>query len=102
MTWRVSASEQGELQGAIGSLHGIAMIIGPQMFASTFAYFISREHHMPGAPWYLAALLLAISSVIALYVTGDKKRPKEQVDTGFAPVEPEVRIVEFSPSTPKR
>jgi DHA1 family tetracycline resistance protein-like MFS transporter len=102
MTQRVSALEQGELQGAIASLRGIAMIIGPQMFASTFAYFISRDHHMPGAPWYLAALLLAISSVIALYVTGDKKSPKERVETGFALAEAEVRIVEFSPSTPKR
>ena len=102
MTRRVSASEQGELQGAIGSLRGIAMIIGPQMFASTFAYFISRDHHRLGAPWYLAALLVAISLVIALYVTSDKKRPKERVQTGFAPAEAEVRIVEFLPSTPKR
>jgi DHA1 family tetracycline resistance protein-like MFS transporter len=93
MTWRVSASEQGELQGAIGSLHGIAMIIGPQMFASTFAYFISRDHHMPGAPWYLAALLLAISLVIAVYVTGDKEHPKEQVDTGFAPARGRSQVI---------
>lgn len=87
MTQRVSASEQGELQGAIASLRGIAMIIGPQIFASTFAYFISRGHHMPGAPWYLAALLLAISLVIAMYVTGDKKRHEERVDSGFAPTQ---------------
>ena len=79
MTQRVSASEQGELQGAIGSLRGIAMIIGPQMFAGTFTYFISRDHHLPGAPWYLAALLVAISLVIAVYATGGKKRPQEQV-----------------------
>jgi hypothetical protein len=78
------------------------MIIGPQIFASTFAYFISRDHYMPGAPWYLAALLLAISLVIAFYVTGDKKRPKERVETSFAPAEVEARMVEFSPSTPKR
>jgi hypothetical protein len=65
------------------------MIIGPQIFASTFAYFISRDHHMPSAPWYLAALLLAISLVIAVYVAGDKKGRKERVDTGFAPGEAE-------------
>jgi len=91
MTRRVSASNQGELQGAIASLRGIAMIIGPQIFAGTFAYFISRDHHMPGAPWYLAALLLTISLVIALYVTGDKKRSKERVETGFAPAEAEAK-----------
>lgn len=94
MTQRVSASEQGELQGAIASLRGIAMIIGPQIFASTFAYFISRDHHMPGAPWYLAALLLAISLVIAVHVTGGKKSPKEQVDTGFAPTEAESQVIQ--------
>jgi DHA1 family tetracycline resistance protein-like MFS transporter len=91
MTRRVSASEQGELQGAIGSLRGIAMIIGPQMFASTFTYFISRDHHLPGAPWYLASLLVGISLVIAVYVTGDKKRPEEQVEAGFAPAEAEAK-----------
>ena len=91
MTRQVSASEQGELQGAIGSLRGIAMIIGPQMFAGTFTYFISRDHHLPGAPWYLAALLVAISLVIAVYATGDKKRPQEQVDTGFAAAEAEAK-----------
>jgi DHA1 family tetracycline resistance protein-like MFS transporter len=90
-TQRVSASEQGELQGAMASLRGIAMIIGPQIFAGTFAYFISRDHHLPGAPWYLASLLLATSLVMAAYVTSDKKRPKEQVDAGFAPTEVEVR-----------
>jgi DHA1 family tetracycline resistance protein-like MFS transporter len=90
-TQRVSASEQGELQGAMASLRGIAMIIGPQIFAGTFAYFIGRDHHLPGAPWYLASLLLATSLVMAAYVTSDKKRSKEQVDAGFAPTEVEVR-----------
>ena len=91
MTRQVSASEQGELQGAIGSLRGIAMIIGPQMFASTFAYFISRDHHLPGAPWYLAALLLTTSLVIAVYATSDEKRPKEHVETSLAAAEAEAR-----------
>jgi DHA1 family tetracycline resistance protein-like MFS transporter len=91
MTQRVSASEQGELQGAIASLRGIAMIVGPQMFSSTFVYFISRDHHLPGAPWYLAALLVAISLVIALYVTSDTKRPKEQAETSLAGAEAEAR-----------
>jgi MFS transporter, DHA1 family, tetracycline resistance protein len=69
MTQRVSASEQGELQGALASIRGIAMIIGPQIFAATFAYFIAPQHHLPGAPWYLAALLVLASFVIAWAVT---------------------------------
>lgn len=69
MTRNVSASQQGELQGAIASIRGIAMIIGPQIFAFTFAFFIAPQHHMPAAPWYLAALLLLISFVIAWSAT---------------------------------
>jgi MFS transporter, DHA1 family, tetracycline resistance protein len=68
MTQRVAPSEQGELQGAIGSLRGVAMIFGPQMFALTFAHFIRPEHYWPGAPWYLAAALIVISLGIALVV----------------------------------
>src|SRR5262249_13183688 len=33
MTQHVSRSEQGKLQGALGSLRGIAMVIGPGMFS---------------------------------------------------------------------
>jgi DHA1 family tetracycline resistance protein-like MFS transporter len=92
MTQRVSASEQGELQGAIASIRGIAMIIGPQIFAATFAYFIAPTHKMPGAPWYLASTLLVVSLVIAWAVAKDTKRDKEKGDnntisSGLANVE---------------
>ena len=89
MTQRVSASEQGELQGAIGSLRGIAMIIGPQMFSWTFAYFIAPEHHMPSAPWYLAAVLLLASAVVAWLVAKENKTDKDAVG-GFASVDVEI------------
>jgi DHA1 family tetracycline resistance protein-like MFS transporter len=72
MTRRVSASVQGELQGAIASLRGVAMLIGPGIFSLTFAYFIAPEHGLPGAPWYLAGALLFISFLIAWAVTADK------------------------------
>lgn len=68
MTRRVSASEQGELQGALGSLRGMAMILGPGMFSGTFAYFMRPGRQWPGAPWYLAAALLVVSLAIALRV----------------------------------
>ena len=73
MTQRVSPSEQGELQGALASLRGIAMIIGPSMFSMTFAYFIAPEHRAPSAPWYLAAGLLALAFVVAVAVTSEKQ-----------------------------
>lgn len=68
MTRRVSPSEQGELQGALSSLRGLAMIFGPGMFSATFAYFIAPGRMFPGAPWMLAALLLLASLAIAVAV----------------------------------
>ncbi len=67
MTERVSRSEQGMLQGALAGVAGITGIIGPRMFAETFALFIgpSRPWHMPGAPYLLAALLLVAAFAIA-------------------------------------
>jgi DHA1 family tetracycline resistance protein-like MFS transporter len=80
MTRRVSASVQGELQGAIASLRGVAMLIGPGMFSLTFAYFIAPEHPLPGAPWYLAGLLLLASLVIAWFVTANKMEPVPELN----------------------
>ena len=67
MTRRVSESEQGELQGAIGSLCSLAWIMGPGLFTFTFAYFIepARGWNIPGAPWYLGALLLFVAMLMA-------------------------------------
>ncbi len=71
MTRRVSASEQGELQGALGSIRGISMLIGPGLFTVVFAQFIGpwRSVGVPGAPWYLAALMYAGAFVLAWRVT---------------------------------
>jgi MFS transporter, DHA1 family, tetracycline resistance protein len=71
MTRRVPVTEQGELQGALASVRGIAMMIGPGLFSMTFAYFIAPQHAMPGAPWYLASVLLLISLIIAWKVAVD-------------------------------
>jgi MFS transporter, DHA1 family, tetracycline resistance protein len=77
MTRRVSPSEQGQLQGALASLRGIAMVIGPGMFSGTFAYFIAGNRSFPGAPWYLAGLLLVAAMAVAWVVA-----PKADRDTG--------------------
>lgn len=65
MTRRVLPTEQGQLQGALGSMRGIAMVIGPGMFSSLFAYFIAPGHRLPGAPWYLAAFLVLAALIVA-------------------------------------
>jgi DHA1 family tetracycline resistance protein-like MFS transporter len=67
MTSAVAPSAQGELQGAMGSLAGIAMMIGPTLFATVFAYSIRDDSALrfSGAAYALAALLLAIAALIA-------------------------------------
>jgi len=71
MTRRVSPSEQGRLQGARSALMGIAGLIGPALFTQTFAAFIDpqRESAAAGAPFLLAALLLAFALAVAWRVT---------------------------------
>ena len=70
MTQQVSPSEQGQLQGALGSVRSIAMLVGPGMFSLVFAAFIApkREVPLPGAPWYLASLLLLVATGVAFAV----------------------------------
>jgi DHA1 family tetracycline resistance protein-like MFS transporter len=67
MTHRVSEREQGELQGALQSMRSITFIIGPVLFLRTFSWFIDpkRSVHMPGAPFYLAALLLFTAMIMS-------------------------------------
>lgn len=82
MTRRVSASEQGQLQGAIAGLSGIAGLVGPGLFTQTFAFFIRSDSvlstqpsalspsvHLPGAPFLLAALLLLLAMASAWRAT---------------------------------
>lgn len=71
MTRHVSASAQGQLQGATSSLRGISGLIGPFVFTMTFASFINRTDglNLPGAPFLLAAVLLVLSVPLAAYVT---------------------------------
>jgi DHA1 family tetracycline resistance protein-like MFS transporter len=71
MSRRVSGSEQGQLQGAIAGLSGIAGLIGPGLFTQAFALFIGAQAgwHLPGAPFLLASLLLFVGIVIAWRAT---------------------------------
>ena len=88
MTHRVSASEQGELQGAISSLRAIAVIIGPGLFTFTFAYFIDVKHgwNLPGAPWYLGAALLFFAMVMSFRIEQPRNLPAEVESTEPIPI----------------
>lgn len=75
MTRRVGPSEQGQLQGAIASLMGIAGLIGPILFTETFALFIGPgiDWHIPGAPFLLASLLLLMAAAVAWRATAQSR-----------------------------
>ncbi|HVT35433.1 MAG TPA: TCR/Tet family MFS transporter [Nevskiaceae bacterium] len=70
MTQRVSPTEQGQLQGANSALIGIAGMIGPGLFTQTFAHFIDPVGlQLPGAPYYIASLLLFVGLILAWRIT---------------------------------
>ena len=71
MSRHIGATEQGALQGATGSLMGIATMIGPGLFAGIFAYSIGAgtRWHAPGAAFVLASLLLAAGALLAARTT---------------------------------
>ncbi|WP_296705358.1 TCR/Tet family MFS transporter [Algoriphagus sp.] len=67
---QVPSNQQGELQGALTSLISLTSIIGPLMMNSIFAYFSTDQapFYLPGASFYLAALLMVISLFFAYRV----------------------------------
>ena len=69
MSHRVDANEQGQLQGALGSMRALTGMIGPILFTQVFAGAVSTGL-MPilGAPFLLAAALLTIALLIGLKV----------------------------------
>ncbi len=75
MSSHISPSEQGQLQGALSSLMGIAGMIGPGLFTQTFARGIDTQRgwHLPGAPFLLAALLLVFAQLLAWRVTSERR-----------------------------
>lgn len=71
MTSRVSASEQGQLQGALASLTGIAELVGPSIFTLTLAYYVrpGASPNLAGAPFVLASAILFGAAIWAVVVT---------------------------------
>jgi len=70
MTRRVEPSAQGQLQGANQALQGIASVIGPIVFGTTFAWSIRHDGqiHEPGLAIFLASGMLVAAFLLALKV----------------------------------
>ncbi|MGQ0699094.1 MAG: TCR/Tet family MFS transporter [Panacagrimonas sp.] len=75
MSQRVSAEEQGRLQGANTGLMGIMGVIGPGLFAYAFAFGIGEERSwtLPGLPFFVAAALTALAAWAAWRATGSRR-----------------------------
>lgn len=66
MSDRVSAQQQGELQGALASLHAVGMIVAPFVYTWTFAGFAGEGAiwNLPGAVFAIPAALTVVSFVL--------------------------------------
>ncbi|MEQ1863401.1 MAG: TCR/Tet family MFS transporter [Micropepsaceae bacterium] len=74
MTQRVGPSQQGQLQGALGSMMGLAAIVSPPLYTTVFALAIEAKATTPGlpilgAPFFVAAFLLMCALAVAMYAT---------------------------------
>ena len=67
VTRRVDPSEQGRLQGALASLGSVASVLAPGLFTGVFAAAVRGDAApaLPGAPFLLAGVLLALSFALA-------------------------------------
>jgi len=74
MSQHVDPSSQGKLQGAINSLRALTGMVGPLIFTQVFAVAISAKAlRAPGAPYYLAGLMLGAALLLAAMVTNSNR-----------------------------
>jgi DHA1 family tetracycline resistance protein-like MFS transporter len=81
MSQMVDHSTQGKLQGAINSLRAMTGMAGPLLFTQVFSAAIApgTKMYLPGAPYFLGAVLLVGSLLLAVAVTrGVAARKSEQ------------------------
>ena len=65
----VSPSEQGKIQGGLTSLTSLTAIFSPLIFTGgLFSFFTSEAApiHLPGAPFFLGALLFGLSLLVLI------------------------------------
>lgn len=101
MSRTLPANAQGELQGAIGAVMGLSMIISPYLMTKTFAAFIEpgssvsllgyevlphgAPFYFPGAPFVVAALLSAIALIpLGVATTHMREKPGAKTPPGEA------------------
>jgi DHA1 family tetracycline resistance protein-like MFS transporter len=70
LTQQVDPSQQGRLQGGLAALRAGCQMLTPVLFNAVFALAVRHpEWGLPGAPFWLSALLVAIALPIAMRAT---------------------------------
>jgi len=71
MSHVIPPNQQGQLQGAVNSLRGIAGLVGPGLFTWIFSRSIGRDaiFPSPGMPFFVAAALLLSATLFAWHAT---------------------------------
>ncbi|MEB0250065.1 tetracycline resistance MFS efflux pump, partial [Mucilaginibacter sp. 5B2] len=79
MTNEVPKNEQGELQGGLTSLMSLSSIFGPWFMTFVFYYFTKpgAPVHLPGAPYFIASVLMLIGAVLAVRSFRKEKQSAE-------------------------
>jgi DHA1 family tetracycline resistance protein-like MFS transporter len=83
----VRPDEQGEVQGTLTALVSVAGIFGPIIGGTAFGYFVSDRApaHIPGAPFFLSAIMSALGLLVAAWaVRNVKDEPDHGAKTGEA------------------
>jgi MFS transporter, DHA1 family, tetracycline resistance protein len=80
----VPSENQGELQGAIASLTGLAAIAGPIIASQTFSIFANEQatFHFPAAPITLAACLACVALGLLLNYGKTAAAPRKSGNAG--------------------
>lgn len=80
ITRHIPPTEQGQIQGALGSLKGITGMIGPLLFTQVFAAAIGSGTgpKFSGAPYLIASCLLATSLAWSWFATRPAPVPSEE------------------------
>lgn len=78
MSRSAPANSQGELQGAMGAITGVSMIIGPLMMTQIFARFSADDApiYVPGAPFLVASALASLALIPLFAAFGRIQRPR--------------------------
>ena len=74
MSARVAENSQGELQGALASVHGLSNMASPLVMTGIFGHFVAdtAPYRIFGAAFFLAATLISIA--VAPFVLGAQHR----------------------------